>query len=57
MGIGPVPFSSIVQYAKVFGISEFDDFLYYIRLLDNTYLDHEGKKLKAKADGKTSKRN
>jgi len=39
MGIGPIPFSSIVTYAEVFEINDFDDFHYVIRILDKVYLD------------------
>jgi hypothetical protein len=52
MDIGPIPFTSILEYFRVYELGEFDDFLYIMRLLDNTLL--ELSREKNKASGKDS---
>ena len=46
MGVGPIPFTAVVEYFRLFdtGMS-LDDFLFIIRVMDNAYLDFEDKKL------------
>jgi len=44
MGIGPIPFTSVVEYARIYNIEDVEDFLYYIRRLDATYLSFMEKK-------------
>lgn len=41
MGEGPIPFTSIAEYAKIYKIEqgeEFFEFLYFIRAMDSEYL-------------------
>ena len=38
MGLGPIPFTSLMEYAKLREVEEIDDFLYVIRVMDNAYL-------------------
>jgi len=44
VALAPLPFTAIVEYAKVYSIEDVDEFLCYIRILDTLYLEHEGKK-------------
>ena len=44
MGLSPIPFSSIVEYAKIYEVEEFEEFLYCIRVMDNKYMEIEEKK-------------
>lgn len=37
-GIGPIPFTAIVEYAKIYEVDDFDDFMYFIRSMDSEYL-------------------
>ena len=37
--MGPIPFTAIVDYTRLFEIPEFEEFCYVIRRLDQTYLD------------------
>jgi len=39
MSPGPIPFTAIVEYAKIYNVEDFDDFLYYIRIMDNIVLE------------------
>jgi hypothetical protein len=57
MALGPIPFTSIVEYHKIFGDCDFDEFNYIIRLMDNRLLDLESKKSKEKLDSNGSKPN
>jgi hypothetical protein len=43
-GLGPIPFTAIVEYSKIYDIEDFDDFLYFIRLMDSKILELERKK-------------
>jgi len=38
MSVSPIPFTAISEYARIFNIRDFDEFLYYMRLLDNVFL-------------------
>lgn len=42
--LAPIPFTAIVEYARVYNIEDLDEFLYYIRRLDNLLLLKESKK-------------
>lgn len=61
MGIGPIPFTAIVEYTKLGYVEseDFEEFLYCIRVMDKTLLDLETAKSKAggKNGGKTGKGN
>lgn len=38
-GEGPIPFTAIVKYFEILGNGDnFDDFLYFMRIMDNEYL-------------------
>lgn len=47
-GIGPIPTSMIINYGRALGLDEtqMDSLLYYIRALDNVYLDFRAKEIK-----------
>lgn len=49
-GIGPIPFTAIVDYSKIYNVEEFDDFLYFIRLMDSKIIELETNKMR-KEDG------
>ena len=36
---GPIPFTAIVEYSRLWDISDFEDFSYVIRRLDEIYLE------------------
>lgn len=38
MALGPIPFTAILEYSKIFYDGEFDDFLYFMRVMDREYL-------------------
>ena len=38
MGLGPIPFTAIVEYARIFEVEDFDEFLYIIRVMDNQFI-------------------
>jgi hypothetical protein len=39
LGIGPIPFTAISEYTKLFEIPDFEEFCYVIRRMDQTYLE------------------
>lgn len=38
MGIAPIPFTSIVNYAKIYEIDDLEEFIYLVRRMDNKFL-------------------
>ena len=38
MDVQAIPFTAVAEYCRVYGIEDFDDFLYIIRQLDSVYL-------------------
>lgn len=64
MGVGPIPFTSIAEYARIFEVEgeDFFELLYYVREMDDEYLklekeksDSENNKAKSKAKAKGKK--
>lgn len=52
-GVGPIPFSSIMKYCEIFEIENVDDFLFYIRQLDQVFISFKNKdKKETKKNGK-----
>lgn len=50
MSLGPIPFTAIVEYATIFDVGDFEDFLYLMRLMDETLMSLDN----ARADRKQS---
>lgn len=48
MSLGPIPFTAIAEYSKLFEVEDFEEFHYYIRVMDNTLLRMEHERMKAK---------
>lgn len=47
MGVGPIPFTAVAEYARIYGVEDLTEFLYYIRVMDNYTLakeEEDGKK-------------
>ena len=44
--MAPISFLNIHKFAKIMGIDDFDEFLYFIRILDDVYLKHAERKQK-----------
>ena len=51
-GVGPIPFTAIVDYTRVYEIEDFVDFIFIIREMDNEYL-----KLNYAKDGNNGTKN
>lgn len=43
MGLAPIPFTDIYNFAKIKEIEDFDEFLYLMRCLDDAYLKEKAK--------------
>lgn len=55
MALGPIPFTAIVEYSKLYAIEDIDEFRYVIRRMDDFLLDHENKKAsKKEANGSSN---
>lgn len=56
--MSPIPFTAIIDYSKIYNVEDFDEFLYFIRLMDSKVIELETKKMR-KEDGsrKPSKAN
>lgn len=39
MGIGPIPFTAIAEYSRIYELSDFDEFAYIIRRMDIVFLE------------------
>jgi hypothetical protein len=37
--VGPIPFTAIAEYFRIFELDDFMDFVYIIRKLDNTFIE------------------
>ena len=57
MGLGPIPFTAIVEYSKIYQIEDFDEFLYLIRRMDDKFLELESKKRTANNGSTNSSKN
>jgi hypothetical protein len=53
-GDGPIPFTSVLEYFKIYGspLEDFDEFLYVIRSMDSKLLDLISKKREADSNKK-----
>lgn len=55
MAPGPIPFTAIVEYFKIFDIDgDFEEFAYIIRRLDNAYLELNSEEAKPKKGSEKS---
>jgi hypothetical protein len=55
MALGPIPFTAIAEYSKLFDIEDFEEFHYLMRVMDNKFLEMESKKSKSSQTGTKSK--
>lgn len=46
MGVGPIPFTAILEYFKVYPCDDFEEFNYIIRSMDEAFLRHQSTKVK-----------
>jgi hypothetical protein len=46
MGLAPIPFTAILEYHKIYGIEDFDEFLYLVRVMDYKFLKLEANRVK-----------
>ena len=46
MGVGPIPFTSIMEYARLYNVEDAEEFLYLMRVMDDTLLDLERDKVR-----------
>jgi hypothetical protein len=47
MALGPIPFTAIAEYSKLFDVEDFEEFHYLMRFMDNKFLELEAKKHKS----------
>lgn len=54
MSIGPIPFTAIIEYYRIYfnyaDMDELDEFIYLIRRMDDTYLELVNAKSKKQGD-------
>ena len=57
-GAGPIPWGSIDRWADRHGVnqSQFQDLHRFVRLLDDVWLDHQAKQMKARAEEDAAKK-
>ena len=48
---GPIPFTSIVEFARIYEIDDFEDFNIIIRMIDDFYLAANEKKVNNASQG------
>lgn len=39
LGLAPIPFTAIVEYFRIYELSDFDEFSYVIRRMDNAFIE------------------
>lgn len=55
MGIGPIPFTAIAEYFRIYELDDFDEFAYIIRRMDSVFLElNAADKADKPEGGKTS---
>lgn len=57
MALGPIPFTAIVEYSRLYEIGVFEDFNYILRRMDLAFMDAENKKTskgESKSNGKSN---
>ena len=57
MDIGPIPFTSIFEYSKIYDVGDFDEFLYVIRKMDNVVMKSKDKERKPNGPSNASTNN
>jgi hypothetical protein len=57
MILGPIPFTAIVEYSRIYEVEDFDEFLYVIRRLDDKFMELESKKAGVKNASTNSDKN
>ena len=50
MGLSPIPFTAIVDYARIYDVGEFEEFLELIRMMDEQFLDLQATEQEKKKD-------
>lgn len=53
-GLSAIPFVSIVEYAKIYDVGDFHEFLYLVRIMDSEVLKIENSKAASKPTGNSS---
>lgn len=48
MTVGPIPFTAIFEYFQIFELSDFEEFSYVMRRMDNVYLELNNKDVSSK---------
>lgn len=38
MALGPIPFTAVLEYSRLYDIGDFEEFLFLVRRMDNTFL-------------------
>ena len=56
-GVDPIPFTSIVEYVKIYEVEDFHEFLDIIRDMDSELMRLEATKQKQDGSGKRDSRN
>lgn len=44
VSLSPLPFTAITEFAKIYSVEDFEDFLYIVRQMDEAYLEFHRKK-------------
>lgn len=57
MAEGPIPFTAIVEYSRIYDVEDFEEFLYLMRVMDREYLRINGDKIKGKSNSGGTKSN
>lgn len=55
MSVGPIPFTAILEYFKVYPCDDFEEFNYIIRRMDEAYLNRQTPKPKTEGNNGTNK--
>lgn len=58
MSIGPIPFTAIVEYCKIYEVQDVEEFIYIIRVMDNKFISlrNNNDRSEHKSKSKTNRR-
>jgi hypothetical protein len=49
MALGPIPFTAIAEYSKLFDVEDFEEFHYLMRIMDHKFLEMKAAKAKSQS--------
>jgi hypothetical protein len=55
MGMGPIPFTAIAEYVRLYKVEDSEEFMYIIRVMDNQFIKSQNANKQQSSDNPKSK--